>query len=83
MKQNSYGIYVGNLVGHETNKVTVVFDGYLEKGTKDPAHLQRYPVASMEMVVTADSKLQCDKDVFLSNKVNKQKFIDLLSYHYL
>ena len=79
----SYEAYIINLIGHKSGKVTVVFDGYLEKSTKDHAHMQRYPVNSMEMVISIEVELQCDKDIFLSNPVNKQNFIDLLSKNLL
>ena len=50
-----------NIVDQNTGILTVVFDGYLEKRTKDHIHEQRYPVTSMEMVISP---------------VNKQNFID-------
>lgn len=81
---NNYVTYIDNILEKKAskyNKVTIVFDGYLEKSTKDHTHKQRYPVASMEMVLRVDSDLQCDKDIFLSNPINKQNFIDLLSQH--
>ena len=64
-------------------RVAVVFDGYLEKTTKDHAHKKRYSVASMDIVLSIDSELQCEKDVYLSNPINKQNFIDLLSQYLL
>ena len=77
----SYVTNINDLVGKNVTKVTVVFDGYLESSTKDHVHKKRYPVASMEMVLSMDSELQCDKGIFLSNPKNKQKFIDVLSEH--
>ena len=62
-------------------RVAVVFDGYLEKTTKDHAHKKRYSVASMDIVLSIESELQCEKDVYLSNPINKQNFINLLSQY--
>ena len=36
----------------------------------------------MEIVISPDTEFQCDKDVFLSNPVNKQNLIDLLSQYF-
>ena len=55
----------------------MVFNGYLEKYTKDHLHLKRYPVQSMDVVVNLDHKVLCKKkSVFLSNPLKKHKFIE-------
>ena len=56
-------------------RVHVVFDGYLEKSTKDHVHLKRYPVQSMDVVVNLDHKVLCKTLVFLSNLMDKHRFI--------
>ena len=58
---------------------TVVFDGYLNASTKDHTHQARYPTRSLEIQVTSDTVFDSKKDLFLSNPLNKQKFINLLS----
>ena len=77
-----YAKYIKNIAKNIAGRVTVVFDGYLEKSTKDHIHKKRYPVSSMQMIVTTESEIQCDKDIFLSNPENKQIFIiNLLAQH--
>ena len=74
-------IYIGfirKIVGEFSNRVSVVFDGYLIKSTKDHIHQKRYPITSMEILVSPDAQLQCGRDVFLSNPKNKHRFITML-----
>ena len=71
----SYVRFIDGLGDH----VVVVFDGYLMSNTKDQCHRRRNPIQSMEIHCTADMKLDCRKDLFLSNSSNKQTFVDLLA----
>ena len=58
----------------------VVFDGYLESSTKDHCHLKRSPIQSLSINFEDTNKvLLCKKQVFLSNTVNKQNFVNKLS----
>ena len=58
----------------------VVFDGY-DSGpsTEDNAHLRRTRKQMTEVHFTGSSAMNVKKDLFLSNKKNKQCFIFLLS----
>ena len=57
----------------------VVFDGYEVDSTKDLTHM-RCSKGKLGPIVsfTPDMKLSCTKDLFLSNKTNKQNFISML-----
>ena len=61
-------------------KAFVVFDGY-DSGpsTKDNAHLRRTREQMTEVHFTGSTIMNVKKDMFLSNKKNKQSFILLLS----
>lgn len=65
--------------GASSLSCTVVFDGYLTSTTKDHAHMSRYPVKSLEVQVTNETIFDSQKNVFLSNPINKQKFVNMLS----
>ena len=57
----------------------VVFDGYRKSSTKDMVHLRRvkgFPGVAVSF--TKDTKLNIKKDIFLTNSLNKQHFIDML-----
>lgn len=58
---------------------TVVFDGYSNASTKDHTHKARYPTRSLEIQVISDTVFDSKKDLFLSNPLSKQRFINLLS----
>lgn len=68
-------------VQHRFQNATVVFDGYNSgPSTKDVTHIRRAKgKCSPEVVFKPEMSLQARKDVFLSNKKNKQRFINLLS----
>ena len=71
----TYSDYVLNKYG----EAIVVFDGYESASTKDSTHMRRSkaklgPVVSF----TPDMKLSGTKDLFLSNKTNKQNFVTML-----
>ena len=71
----TYSDYVLNKYG----EAIVVFDGYEVASTKDLTHMRRSkgklgPIVSF----TPDMKLSGTKDLFLSNKTNKQNFISML-----
>ena len=60
-------------------RATIVFDGYKnEPSTKDCTHMRRHecsPVVLFELSMIPSLK----KELFLSNKENKQKFVNLLA----
>ena len=71
----TYSDYVLNKYG----EAIVVFDGYEVASTKDSTYMRRSkaklgPVVSF----TPDMKLSGTKDLFLSNKTNKQNFVTML-----
>ena len=58
---------------------TVVFDGYEKSSIKDMTHLRRCKGKQGTTVsFTKEMKLTVTKEVFLSNKRNKQRFINML-----
>ena len=60
-------------------KAVVVFDGYSAASTKDMVHKQRAKGKQGPTVsFTNDMVLSVSKDIFLSNSVNKQNFIQQL-----
>ena len=63
-------------------QAVVVFDGY-EAGhsMKCSAHQRRKGCEGREVTFNLSMKLQLEKDDFLSNKENKQQFLDLLGEH--
>lgn len=56
------------------------FDGYSDNpSTKDIAHMRRSKgITATEVVFSEDMPCQSNKDVFLTNPKNKQRFISLL-----
>ena len=70
----SYVKYVNKLGDH----VVVVFDGYANSNTKDHCHRRKNPVQATEINFSTDMKLDCRKELFLSNNSNKQTHINLL-----
>ena len=77
----SYELHIRKMCGSLVNRVQVVFDGYTENSTKDHIHLKRNPVQSMEMHFKVDQILPCKKSIFLSNPLNKHRFIGILKNH--
>ena len=67
-----------NYVGKISRSATIIFDGYLEKSTKDEIHEHRNPISSLDIIFEEKTKLDCKKEYFLSNPNNKQRFIDFL-----
>lgn len=61
------------------NDICIVFDGYLIPSTKDHMHSKRQTISSLPIKITRDDILLCKKEVYLSNKENKQLFINMLS----
>ena len=60
-------------------KAVIVFDGYSATSTKDMAHKRRAKGKHEPTVsFTNDVVLSVSKDIFLSNSVNKQNFIQQL-----
>lgn len=60
-------------------RATIVFDGYSSgPTTKDCTHMRRHECGP-EVLFEPSMVLSLKKDVFLSNKENKQKFINLLA----
>lgn len=58
----------------------VLFDGYESTNTKDITHLRRSKGnAGITVTFTADMNLTMKKELFLSNRQNKQRFIFMLS----
>ena len=50
----------------------IIFDGYEVASTKDLTHGKLGPTFTAEMTLTST------KELFLSNKLNKQKFVHML-----
>lgn len=75
---NSYTNYVLTRYG---KSVVIVFDGYsCGPSTKDVTHIRRNEGRSSPNVLfSTDMKLTMKKDMFLSNKTNKQRFLTMLS----
>ena len=59
--------------------IDIIFDGYLDSNTKDHCHRKRNPIQSNNIEFTSAIRLDCRKDLFLSNSSNKQAFINLLT----
>ena len=72
---HSYIEFVKKQYGHPT----VVFDGYEASSIKDMTHIRRCKGKQSQTVTfTREMKLTVTKDMFLSNKRNKQRFINML-----
>lgn len=58
----------------------IVFDGFSDNpSTKDIAHMRRSKgITATEVVFSEDIPCRSNKDVFLTNPKNKQRFISLL-----
>ena len=76
----SYRHHIINMVGSFT-RVTIVFDGYLQSSTKDHCHRKRQPVSALAIAFSSENPLSCEKQVFLSNKVNKQNIVNSIGQH--
>ena len=70
--------YVKYVEKHFGKGATIIFDGYLTNNTKDHCHRKRYPIRSNKIDFTSNMKLDCKKDLFLSNSTNKHMFVQLL-----
>ena len=71
--------YIRYIKKHYGQSVVIVFDGYSNKhSTKDAAHSRRNGTTSQKVLFTSAMPLRMKKTVFLSNKENKQRFINLL-----
>ena len=55
-----------------------LFDGYLQNTPKDHTHKKRVPLRALGMPIRPELRLDIKADMFLSNPINKQWFIDLL-----
>ena len=82
-KGSTYNIicqkYTDYVIQHY-RRAHVVFDGYNSgPSTKDNAHLRRTREQMTEVHFTGSTTMNVKKDLFLSNKKNKQSFISLLS----
>ena len=74
-----YVSYVNGKYGHA---VVVVFDGYRSgPNAKDSTHSRCTRTLTRTISFTPDMRLQTEKDDFLSNDMNKQKFLHLLWAH--
>ena len=73
-------VYI-DYVKHNFADATVVFDGNLESpSTKDVTHMRRNKgQRSTDIIFTESMPCKVKKELFLSNKRNKQRFINLLS----
>ena len=68
-----------NYVLRKYGEAIVVFDGYEVASTKDSTHMRRSKAKLGPVVSFApDMKLSSTKDLFLSNKTNKQNFVTML-----
>jgi hypothetical protein len=62
-----------------TSKVKIVFDSYPQvPSTKDSTHLRRVKNACTNIRITDEAILDVTKAQFLSNSINKQRFVDYL-----
>ena len=61
-----------------SEKVVPVFHVYLQNTPKDHTHKKRVPVRALGMSIRPELCLDIKADMFLSNPINKQGFIDLL-----
>ena len=65
--------YVKHVDGYGEN-LHVIFDEYLNINTKDHCRRCRNPIQSMDIDFTSGTRLDCQKELFLSNNQNKQRF---------
>lgn len=75
---DTYAKYVRAKFKHST----VVFDGYREEpSTKDHEHMRRIygKKVSLDLSVTTELTVSCDRDVFLANEKNKGALIKMIS----
>lgn len=71
--------YVTYVKRHYGNKTCAIFDGYLHETTKSNTHSRRSKgKMSPAIVFTKDMNLTMNKAMFLNNKENKSRFIELL-----
>ena len=57
---NKYISYVGKI----SRSATIIFDGYLEKSTKDEIHEHRNPISSLDIIFGEKTKLDFKKEYF-------------------
>ena len=71
--------YICYVRKHYGQSVVIVFDGYSSQpSTKDGAHARRTTRTGWKVTFTSSMSLRMKKQEFLSNKENKQRFINLL-----
>lgn len=75
--QNIFSTYC-NYVKKKYGRAIVVFDEYQNVSTKDMTHLRRAKKMGMTVEFTSDMPITMVKAEFLSNKINKQRFVNLL-----
>jgi len=74
-----YECYVSKKYG----KVTIVFDGYEKPNIKDMEHKLRMKQSSSVIIAfDENSPLIVKKDKFLSNHINKQRFINVMGSYF-
>ena len=67
-------------VNHRYPGAIIVLDGYENQlSTKDIAHQRRSRIAGKEVSFTTDMTLTTKKEEFLSNQVNKSRFLHFLA----
>ena len=77
---NEICIVYTEYVSKKYGSAIIVFDGYPSKSTKDMTHQRRMKgLASTTVTFTEAMPLTMKKAQFLSNKENKQRFINMLS----
>ena len=75
-----YATYATSHLTHSDHKnLLIVFDGYGKSSTKDHAHVQWSPITLLEIVFYEGTIFDSKKYVFLSNDINKQRFLNMIS----
>ena len=79
--ENICQMYRKYVVEHYSEQTTIVFDGGYDKpSTKDTAHLRRTKgKRSQEVKFTKSMKLTKTREQFLFNRLNKQRFLEMLT----
>ncbi|KAJ8678202.1 hypothetical protein QAD02_013989 [Eretmocerus hayati] len=73
--------YVTHVKSHYSGSETfVVFDGYPDDcSTKSYERFHRNKTVGAEIQFNSDTPVKCNQELFLSNEVNKKRFIQMLS----
>ena len=83
LKNETYDVILERcyqFVNHRYPGAIIVLDGYENQlSTKDIAHQRRSRIAGKEVSFTTDMVLTTKKEEFLSNKVNKSRFLHFLA----